>query len=244
MVDRQVTRSALKRPEVPCMRQVRSSLAAAVSLLVVLPALAGAADQQGKVLVVEGVVDRSADGGKSFATARLNQALFTGDLVRTAARARAAVLLVDETQLRVAPNSQLEIRQVRGPGGTRLALADGTVWVRSKNRQRPLAVDTPAATAAIRGTEATVEVKAGVTEVVVLDGDVDLSNDLGTLALRGGEGGRAEPGKAPQRMALVEPDNAVQWVLYYPTPEPPQASPAAGAVEADGEEALLLRQVA
>ncbi len=217
------------------MRHVCRPFALVLVLLAALPGFAAAADQQGRVLVVEGTVDRSADGGKSFVLARLNQALFTGDLVRTAQRARAAVLLIDETQLRVAPNSTLEIKQVRaGAGqGTRLQLTDGAVWVRSKNRQRPLAVDTPAATAAIRGTEVTIQVSAGVTEVVVLDGDVELSNELGSLALRGGEGGRAEPGKAPQRMVVVEPDNAVQWVLYYPAPEP--VRPAVDA----GEEAAL-----
>jgi tetratricopeptide (TPR) repeat protein len=87
------------------------------------------------------------------------------------------------------------------------------------NRERPGAVEfrTPLASGAIRGTELHLRVaENGRTEVALLDGAVDLTNEFGALSLVTGDQAVVEPGQAPRKTPSIEAINIIQWVLYYP----------------------------
>lgn len=43
------------------------------------------------------------------------------------------------------------------------------------------------------------------------------TNQFGTTLLGGGEGASVKPGNAPVKRLLINPKNAAQWALYYPT---------------------------
>ena len=81
---------------------------------------------------------------------------------------------------------------------------------------RRLEVDTPFVSAAVEGTEFFVKVDYDRSTVTVYSGRVRVSNDLGSLVLASGESAEAQKGKAPKRVILVRPRDAVQWALYYP----------------------------
>src|SRR5437764_15107563 len=51
---------------------------------------------------------------------------------------------------------------------------------------------------------------------MLLDGAVELTNRFGQLSLRSGDGAVAKPDKPPERTAMLEAMNIVQWCLYYP----------------------------
>lgn len=87
------------------------------------------------------------------------------------------------------------------------------------NRERPGAVEfrTPLASGAIRGTEFHLLVlENGRSELTLVDGAVELTNDLGGLSLTSGEQVVVDPGQPPRKTALLDARNIIQWVLYYP----------------------------
>ena len=102
-------------------------------------------DIAAKILSVQGTVEVQ-EGTLNWAPAQVNQTLAAGAVVRTAVRSRAALLLADETQLKIGPNARLQLRQVRrssnllervsqvaaGAEQSILNLESGKVWLRSK----------------------------------------------------------------------------------------------------------------
>lgn len=113
----------------------------------------------------------------------LQQNLVAGDVLRTNATGQLAVLFSDRTQVRLARNTSLLVKSMnRGAGeaDTALELQSGTIWARAERGGSGVDVVTPAATAAIRGTDWTLSVDAGgKTSLIVLEGLVELRNAQG-----------------------------------------------------------------
>jgi len=187
----------------------------------------------GKLVLVQGEVAVRSSGETGWVPARLNQDLFTGDLVRTGALSRAAILAVDESQIKLnentlfllksaAPSPRLRMPEAQpaalaGPPHSSYEVPQGEVWLRNSNEKFRFELETPAVTAAIRGTEFNIKVfPDGASRLTLLAGSLSLVNAHGTLALKPGEEGLARPGQAPSKRALVSPGDAVQWSLYYP----------------------------
>ena len=146
------------------------------------------------------------------------QILNSGASVRTLDASRMAVMLADQTQLRLAPNSVVEIKQV-GDGAaraTQLQQSSGRTWAQSKNIPDKLTVQTPTALAAIRGTDWELVVDDdGTSTLTVLSGQVLLSNDMGSVHIDSGEQGRAQKGVPPTKATLIQPRDRVQWVSSF-----------------------------
>lgn len=99
----------------------------------------------------------------------LQQDMLTGDVLRTNANGQLAVLFADRTQVRLGRNTSLMVKSMRSDGDTDLELQSGTIWARAERGGQGLTVDTPAAAAAIRGTDWTLTVGAdGKTSLIVL----------------------------------------------------------------------------
>ncbi|MBK7973849.1 MAG: tetratricopeptide repeat protein [Deltaproteobacteria bacterium] len=197
-------------------------------MLLVTPLTGAHATTGGKLLSISGTVSVHRAGGTTDAGAPFLD-LAVGDRVETGERSRAAILLADETQIKLNSLSSLTVTAVAangglataaaasGASGTELSLGQGEAWVRRKS-PGGFELKTPTASAAIRGTEFDVAQSGdGETRVAVLEGVVSLANDVGDVSLASGALGTARPGQAPVRTMLVEPENAVQWTLYYPT---------------------------
>jgi tetratricopeptide (TPR) repeat protein len=76
-------------------------------------------------------------------------------------------------------------------------------------------VKTPAAVAAIRGTDWSLSVDgSGKTSLVVLEGVVQLSNPQGSVTVGQGEGAVAAVGQAPTKFVLVSPNDREQMLFY------------------------------
>jgi len=158
---------------------------------------------------------------------QVNQKLNAGASVRTAEYGQLALLLRDNTQVRVNQTSLLQIKEVSPEETSVLALAQGRIWAQAKRffrgvtavtaSGRPaVTVTTPTATIGIRGTDWDVSFgENGTTTVTVLSGAADLSNELGSVRVLPNEQGRAEPGKAPSKILLTNAKERVQWVTTY-----------------------------
>lgn len=189
-----------------------------------------ARDTAGRLVFAQGEVSVSAGAG-AWEAAATGRDLAAGDSVRTGPGARAAILCADETQIRLGENTLITLKavaasprlgfakvQAGAPPNSVYGLENGEAWLKNNNDAAQFRLTTPALTAAVRGTEfmATVD-RAGFTSIALLEGRLLLSNPQGSLDLERGELGQARPGQAPFKQVLVNPEDAVQWVLYYPT---------------------------
>src|SRR5262249_41369019 len=110
----------------------------------------------------------------------VKQNLFPTNYVRTLEKSRMAILLADRTQIRLTQNTQMQIKEVATPAGgnTTIDLKQGRAWAQSKNPPRSLTMETPAAIAAIRGTDWEMVVEEdGRSTLSVFSGEVELYND-------------------------------------------------------------------
>lgn len=180
-----------------------------------------------KILSIQGRVEVQQS---PWAPASVNQILNIGASIRTGDQSRAVILLADETQIKINSNSELTLRAVRQTSSllvrvaqaaaqqdqSALNLLKGEAWLRSKQTPANLRVGTPAVTAAIRGTEFDIKVADdGETVAAVLEGSIDFRNDQGFVLVNSREQGRARVGQAPTKTVLLNPEDAVQWTLFY-----------------------------
>jgi tetratricopeptide (TPR) repeat protein len=203
------------------MRRTRCVAAAFVAVVVSASERAHAqtTDPQGKVIALSGRVEHTIATQEQWLPARVLQPLLVAERVRTLEASRASILFVDETQVKLNAGAVLTIRQVRRPGGaaSSMELRSGEAWFRTKNPRSGLTIQTPAAAAAIRGTEINVRVGGGgETVLTVVEGAAEFSNPQGSILVNAGEEGTAIVGAAPTKRVVLNPEDAVQWALYYP----------------------------
>jgi len=158
----------------------------------------------------------------------LRQDLVGGDVLRTNATGQLAILFSDRTQIRMGRNATLVVKQVTSGSGadTVLELQAGTIWARAERGGPGVEVQTPAAAAAIRGTDWTMTVEGSRTSLSVLEGEVRLSNPQGSVDVREGEGAVASIGQAPQKVVIVDSDDREQMLFYLPAREAFRRMPA------------------
>ncbi|WP_420852283.1 FecR domain-containing protein [Rhizobium mesosinicum] len=144
----------------------------------------------------------------------LNQDLLDGDVLRTNATGQLAILFSDHTQIRLGRNSALQVKKMSAAGDTILNLQSGTIWARAQRGGQGLTVETPAAAAAIRGTDWTMTVEGAKTSMIVLEGRVSLTNPQGSVDVNQGEGAVATIGQAPRKLVIVTPDDREQMLFY------------------------------
>ena len=230
-------------PQMP--RRVRRCLLGLTCLTVALLgeiALSAAVGAQAprpvaKLVAVSGAVEVVRAGRP--APGRALQALEPGDIIRTGPDGRGAILLAEESQIKVNVNSALEVRDVGPPpggiapvaarvAGTVLGVTQGQAWLRTG---APGArIQSPSVSASIRGTELVVQVAGdGTTQVAVLEGQVDVANPAGQVLVQAGEVATARVGAPPTRTVLVRPLDAVQWTFTYPGVTSPRDYPLSGA---------------
>ncbi len=184
-----------------------------------------------KLISVQGQVAVRRGGTDQWDPAQVSQLLYAGDAVRTGQNSRAAILCIDESQLRLNENTIVILKSIAPstrlqpvtptkeapPPASHYEVPEGEIWLRNKHEKFRFELDTPAVTATIRGTELNVRVKPnGSTSVILLEGNICIRNSQGEVCLRPGEEGYAIPGRKPDKRLLVHPADAVQWVLYYP----------------------------
>ena len=191
---------------------------------------------QGKIVALNGHVDHTVAQQEQWNPARMFQPLFVTERVRTLAASRAAILFIDETQVKLNAGAVLTVKEVRRAGGaaTTMELSKGEGWFRTKNPRSGLKIETPAAAAAVRGTEINIRVAPdNQTTLTVVEGAAEFFNPQGSIVVNAGEEGTAIPGQAPTKRVILNPEDAVQWALYYPSDVAFQDLPAAARAGAN-----------
>lgn len=182
-------------------------------------AVADAANAASQLLSAEGLVELSRSDTTNWITAEKNQELLPGDRLRTGRRSRATVRLADLSVFRV---NELSTFSILAPTATAkkpiLDLKSGSAYFFSREKPTDVGFRTPVMAGAIRGTEFNLLVAAndGATRLTLVDGQVELGNEQGRLAMNSGEQAVISPGQAPTKTAVIDARNVIQWCLYYP----------------------------
>lgn len=205
-----------------------------LGVAVVLPAhgqiVPRPAPAAGRIVAAKGGEQASLVPDPRLRAAVARQDLKPGDTLRTNAAGTLAVLFADQTQVRLGRNTVLVVKAVENGSPSALRLQTGSLWARAPRGQTRLSVETPSATAAVRGTDWALQVDAGTTQIEVFDGAIDFFNDQGRLSVGAGQVARARLGEAPTRIITVNSTEREQMQYYlpaeevfsflYPTPRP------------------------
>ena len=134
----------------------------------------------GKISLPLGKVDVSTAENK-WSRAKPNQPVFEGNVIRTQVKSRCEITLTGGGKLRIGEQSELELNEadVKPMAKSFNAnLKKGNIWVSAKaafGEKKNIAVRTPTAVAAIRGTKYRAKAGDDESSVLVYDGKVDVN---------------------------------------------------------------------
>jgi hypothetical protein len=161
------------------------------------------------------VVVRRADGRIDQLRGKGSLPIYEGDECKTDKVSKAFIRLADGTQ--VAMNEETAFtyhtRRERAKGWTRiLKLVVGEMWIKTSGASA-LEVETPVATAAIKGTEFNLKVDPdGRSILTVIDGIVEFGTPFGTCPIPRSSQSFGERGKRCTRPVPVNPAPVVAWI--------------------------------
>src|SRR5262249_4098259 len=176
------------------------------------------AERAAEVVSVQGQGESRSGETGPWQPAAAQLGLFASDYVRTGAYSRMGLLFRDRTQVRLAEKTLLQIKSapLSAADPTVLRLEQGGSWSQTNRTPSNLYLETPSATAAVRGTDWEVEVfEGGRSLLTVLSGQVVFSNPQGSVTVGRYEQAQAIPGQAPVKLLIANPRSRVQWVTAY-----------------------------
>ncbi len=186
----------------------------------------------GKIINVRGNVEVSTrtDG---WTPVRVGQSLWPGNTVQTGSNGWVAILLSDETLLQLNRDGRFTLNEVSPKSGWQklisiipvkqilasswYSLEKGQGWFRNKNKDIRIRIDTPTMVVGIRGTEVDIKIapdRSGM--LTVLEGTLQVQNDLGALDVREGEQVLARAFLPLTKRLILNPEDAVQWTIPLP----------------------------
>lgn len=197
-----------------------------------------------EIVSIKGRGEHSRAAAGPWEPVRVQQRVATGTWLQTRADSRMGLLWPDETTTTLGANTVAQVQQAEGAPARRniMDFQKGRGRFETKTPSKNFAVTTPTGLAAIRGTEWLVEVADdGASAFTVVEGEVELSNDLGKLLVASNEQGFLERGKAPYKRRVQNARERVQWVSSV-TVDPSRyagADPGAAALFVRADEALF-----
>ncbi len=159
---------------------------------------------------------KRADGRVDQLKGKGSLPLYEGDECKTERASKAFIRLADGTQ--VAMNAEttflVQARRERAKGITRVfKLFIGEMWVKT-GEPVPLEVETPVATAAIKGTEFNIQVQPdGKSVLTVVEGLVEFGTPFGTCPIRSSTISFGERGKKCTKPAPFDAASATTWIV-------------------------------
>ncbi|MCH8069928.1 MAG: FecR domain-containing protein [Candidatus Marinimicrobia bacterium] len=150
-------------------------------LLVSLLAFSPPAQEFGKITLPLGIVEVRSPESSEWVRAKVKQPVYVQDRIRTKARSRAEITLTGGGKMRMGENSELELTEASVKPMKKdfnANLSKGKIWVSAKaafGEKKNVAIRTPTAVAAIRGTKYRVEAGEEESSVLVYDGKVDVN---------------------------------------------------------------------
>lgn len=167
---------------------------------------------QGSVQVRQAVKNQTA---KQWIQVNQNDTFCKGDVLRVQENSRAALLLRNDTLLRLNQNTTITFTDLSPDKPSVVSVQTGFAHFISRVKAA-FEVITPFINAAIEGTEFVVAVNNDEAEVTVFEGTVRAYNQYGEVRLTANQTAQAKDGQAPILILKAKPRDAVNWSLYYP----------------------------
>lgn len=169
----------------------------------------------GKLVSIQGEAQIQHAGAANWKAISLDAALCPGDVFRTSANSRAAIVLTNESILRIDQKSTITFPNAPEDKYSVLELLRGVLHIFS-HRPRSLKIVTPYVNGVVEGTEFLVSADQEKSIITVFEGVVVAVNQQGELRLSSNQSVIAQQGAAPTYLTVVRPRDAVAWTLYYP----------------------------
>ncbi|MBW1818779.1 MAG: FecR domain-containing protein, partial [Deltaproteobacteria bacterium] len=149
-----------------------------------------------KVVSVQGTVSKKAADGTVWVPVRINDTLGPGDMIRTHKRSRVAVVLCNESTLRLDQHATLTFSGIEAGRTSIIELFMGAVHFFSRMK-RSLKIITPFVNGAVEGTEFVMRVGPDEAVLTVFEGRVSATNEAGSLMLGPGQSASARRDAPP-----------------------------------------------
>ena len=141
--------------------------------------------------------------------------LFEGDVLRTEGSSQAMIEFNNGIQVALNENTMFTIlsRWEKGKGFTRvLRLKHGEVWVDTQGGPKPLEIETPVATAAVKGTEFDLLVSPdGQSTLTVINGIVEFGTAFGTCPIKTSKISYGNRGKKCTKPQATNVSPTIAW---------------------------------
>ena len=190
-------------------RFARAGLTALVFALLAGPALAEN-PVAGVVIDVKGKPEVSRKGSDKWERLKLNRYVYEEDTIRTDKGERVAIAFIGGAEVRVNESSEFVVNSGGGNKRTSIYSKVGQAWTRMLHGRAGLDVRFPAGVAAVRGTEADVDIHERMT-VKVYEGHVNVNNQYGSQALTAGMMTNVTAGGAPAAPRSMSPGDYTSW---------------------------------
>ncbi len=171
-----------------------------------------------QLITAEGTVELLRANSADWAPARVGVTLQLNDRLRTAQKSRATIRLFDSGIVRLGESSTFQLTAPNGDSSRPLLdIKTGSLYFFSREKPNDVRFKTPTISGALRGTEVAVTVgESGTTDVGLIDGQVNLMAAGTELNLVSGERATTSDGNDLKKVPLINAQNVIQWVLYYP----------------------------
>jgi tetratricopeptide (TPR) repeat protein len=168
-----------------------------------------------KAVSVQGIVEVRKTGETNWEPVKLNDTFCGGDMMRVQQNSRAAVVLSNETNIRLDQKTTITFAEIRQDKSFLLDLFTGAAYFFSRF-PKSIEVLTPFVNASVEGTEFYIKVESDQAFLSIFEGKIAASNKIGSLSLARGQSATARAGQPPRPVVIINPRDAVQWALYYP----------------------------
>lgn len=170
----------------------------------------------GRLISVQGIIELRRANEQTWRKTALHSVVCLGDSVRARSHSRAALLLNNASVVRLDQKTSMTFPKPENNSATLLLeLFAGAIHIITRT-PKPFKVRTPFLTGGVEGTEFLVGVDEYSTQLILYEGKVTATNDLGTIVLANHEAAIASRNNVPKKINLINPTDAVQWALYYP----------------------------
>jgi Tfp pilus assembly protein PilF len=170
-------------------------------------------DEIARLYSKHGIVEARLNGSDEWQGVDLNTIFKAGDAIRVGKFGRAGVLFADERLIRLNSRASIVFKRLDDT----LEVKKGKVHFFSRKLLNYPKIKTPTVSASIRGTEFVIDVSEKESVISIIDGAVECSNDYGSSRASKGEKIVATKSAAPQTSLILNPHDAVQWALHYPS---------------------------
>lgn len=177
--------------------------------------LSQCAKTAGSLVSVEGRVERKGADTAGWEPVDVNTIYCQGDSLRVLRNSRAALLLENDTVLRLDQNTTITLPVPKDEKPFLIRILQGVLYYFSIKPQS-LELETPFVNGAVEGTEFIASVSGDTCQLSVFEGRVLLTNSAGTALINSGETTVAGKNQLPRATPIVGGVNYLQWALYYP----------------------------